>query len=56
MEWLRDVVDIVAAILMCIGGLKIIARYTNTKADDKVLAAIEKPLKVVLSALKKDKK
>jgi hypothetical protein len=39
------------ALLAILGGLKILARYTKTEADDKVLAAIEAPIKALLSFL-----
>lgn len=32
---------IVGALLSVLGGLKVLARYTSTQADDHVLAAIE---------------
>jgi hypothetical protein len=35
---------ILGAVLMIIGGLKILARYTKSEVDDKVLAAIESPI------------
>ncbi len=34
--------ELVSAVLMILGGFSIIAKYTPTKADDKVLDAILK--------------
>jgi len=46
--------DILSAVFMVIGGLKVIARYTPFKWDDQLLAAVEAPL-VFLRDLKKPK-
>lgn len=40
--------DLLTAALAILGGLKVIARYTSTEADDKVLSAIEKPFQYAL--------
>ncbi len=40
--------EVATACLAILGGLKVIARYTSTEADDKVLAAIEKPFQLAL--------
>lgn len=53
MEWLANAAEIAAAVLACIGALKIIARHTKWKWDDKALEAIEKPLKVAVDLTKK---
>lgn len=55
MEYVKGIFDAVygffadnttiTALLMVIGGLKIIASRTKTKVDDQVLAIIEWPLK-----------
>ena len=37
---------ILGGALMLIGALKIFARYTKSEADDKLLAAIEKPIRL----------
>lgn len=37
--------EILSALLMVLGGLKVIARYTPWQADDHVLAVIEAPIK-----------
>lgn len=36
--------DIVAAIFMVLGGLKVIARYTPFQWDDKALEVAERPI------------
>ena len=41
--------DVATAVLAILGGLKVLARYTSTEADDKVLAAIEAPIRALLS-------
>jgi len=43
---LKMLPEILAAALMILGGLKILARYTKSEADDKLLAAIEKPIRI----------
>lgn len=48
--------EALGALLMILGGLKILARYTETKADDKVLEAIEKPVKMAKDLADKLKK
>jgi hypothetical protein len=45
--------DVATALLAILGGLKVLARFTSTTADDKVLDAIEKPIRSLLSFLKK---
>ena len=40
--------DVLVASLAILGGLKVLARYTPTEADDKVLSALEKPVQVAL--------
>lgn len=45
--------DIGTAVLAILGGLKIIARYTKTKVDDKVIDVIEYPLVKLLGLEKK---
>jgi hypothetical protein len=40
--------DVLTACLAVLGGLKVMARYTSTEADDKVLAALEKPFQFAL--------
>jgi hypothetical protein len=40
--------DVLVASLAILGGLKVLARYTPTEADDRVLAAIEKPFQYAL--------
>jgi hypothetical protein len=55
MEILAVVLTVAEALLAIIGGLKLLARYTKSEADDKLLAAIEAPLKAVRAFLKKDK-
>jgi len=55
MDWLRDAFDIIEAVLACVGGLKVLARYTKTKADDAVLEKIEKPLAKALELARKFK-
>ena len=42
MEILQDIGNVIEALLAILGGCKILARYTKTKADDKIIAAIEK--------------
>lgn len=46
-QGLRTASDVLAALFMVIGGLKVIARYTPFTWDDKVLETIEKPLKAI---------
>ena len=55
LEVLNAVPEVLGAILMILGGLKLFARYTKTEADDKILAAVEKPLKLLKEALSKKK-
>jgi hypothetical protein len=43
--------DVATALLAILGGLKVLARYSKTEADDKILAAIEAPIKAALSFL-----
>lgn len=43
---LKALPEIMAAALMILGGLKLLARYTKSEADDKLLAAIEKPIRI----------
>lgn len=45
--------DVGTALLALLGALKVLARYTSTEADDKVLAAIEKPIAALVSLVKK---
>jgi hypothetical protein len=40
--------DVLTACLAVLGGLKVLARYTPTEADDRILDAIEKPFQYVL--------
>jgi hypothetical protein len=55
MEILDVVLTVAEAALAIIGGLKLLARYTKTEADDRLLAAIEAPIKVVRAFFKRDK-
>jgi len=55
MEYLHDVAQIVEAILVIMGGLKIIARYTKWQWDDKALELAEKPLQIAFSFIKPKK-
>jgi hypothetical protein len=55
MEWLDTVLSVVEALLAVVGGLKLLARYTKTEADDKLLVAIEAPLKSIRALFKRDK-
>jgi hypothetical protein len=45
--------DIGAALLMVLGGLKVIARYTPFDWDDKALAVVEAPLTAIVNFFKK---
>lgn len=40
--------DVLVAALAILGGLKVLARYTPTEADDHVLDMLEKPLQMAL--------
>lgn len=42
-SFLQNHSDIMGAVLAVIGGLKVIARYTKTTIDDKILSVIEWP-------------
>ena len=53
LELLNQGSVILGAVLAILGGLKILARYTKTDVDDKVLAAIESPLAFIANLLKK---
>lgn len=54
METLKAVFDFVAkpeilgAVFAIIGGLKVVAKYTGTTIDDKVLGILEWPFKKLL--------
>lgn len=41
LEILAQAGVVIGALLSILGGLKVLARYTSTEADDKVLEAIE---------------
>jgi hypothetical protein len=43
------------ALLSILGGLKVLARYTSSEADDKILSAIEWPFKEVVQLVFKSK-
>ena len=45
MEILEHLPEILEALLACIGGLKILSRYTPWKWDDKAFDKAEKPVK-----------
>ena len=47
---------VIGALLAILGGLKVLARYTKSQADDRVLEVIEKPLKLIAEVLGKGKK
>ena len=44
--------DILAALLMVVGGLKVIARYTPFQWDDKVLNTLDAPLRYLAGFFK----
>lgn len=47
---------VVGALLAILGGLKVLARYTSSEADDKVLEKVENALIYVRDLLGKVKK
>lgn len=57
MEYLKDLPEIIEAILAIIGGIKVIMRYADPKnkikVDDKIFAVIEVPLAKAFSFLRK---
>lgn len=44
----KNYTEIGMAVLAIVGGLKVIARYTKTTIDDKVLSVLEYPLRKLL--------
>jgi hypothetical protein len=53
---MEDAAPIMQGLLAGLGALKLLARYTPWQGDDKILAAIEKPMKAVAAKLPKRKK
>jgi len=53
MEIIKYAPEAIGALLMIIGGLKIIAKYTSTTWDDKALEHVERIAKIALSLFKK---
>lgn len=56
LELLQQGSIVLGAVLAILGGLKVLARYTKTQADDKALEAIEKILQPIASLLGRGKK
>lgn len=50
---LNDSIPLLVDILAVVGALKLIARRTKTEVDDKVLEAIEWPIRKLLELRKK---
>lgn len=55
MDLLQAIAQVATALLAILGGLKVLARYTKTQADDLVLEKIEAPLKFLRDLLNKGK-
>ena len=53
---LKDWLEIAQAILAILGSLKVVARYTKTDWDDKIIEKCEAPLKWILALLPGKKK
>lgn len=53
LSFLSQVPEYLVAALAVLGALKVVARLTPMKGDDKVLDAIEKPLRMVVELIKK---
>lgn len=52
----NDLPQILQALLSVVGGLKLMSRYTPWAWDDRLLEAVEKPLKRVRAILPKKPK
>jgi hypothetical protein len=56
LELLSQGYDVAVGLLAGVGALKILARYTPWKWDDKVLAIVEKPLSLLRDLLGRSRK